>query len=31
VNELTAMLRRFAGDQAREAARDFARDAIAAA
>jgi len=31
MNELTAMLRRFAADQAREAARDFARQAIAAA
>ena len=30
MNELTAMLRRFAADQAREAARDFARSALAA-
>ncbi len=30
VNELTAMLRRFAADQAREAARDFAKAAVAA-
>jgi uncharacterized protein (DUF2336 family) len=31
VNELAAMLRRFAADQAREAARDYARTATAAA
>ena len=31
MNELTGMLRRFAADQAREAARDFARAASAAA
>ncbi len=30
VNELTAMLRRFAADQARDAARSFARSALAA-
>jgi len=30
-NELTAMLRRFAAEQAREAARDFARESVAAA
>ncbi len=30
VNELTAMLRRFAADQAREAARDYGRIATAA-
>ena len=30
MNELTAMLRRFAADQAREAARDYARAAVAA-
>lgn len=30
MNELAAMLRRFASDQAREAARDFARAAVAA-
>ena len=31
MNELTAMLRRFAADQARDAARDYARAATAAA
>jgi hypothetical protein len=30
MNELTAMLRRFAADQAREAARDMARGTRAA-
>jgi len=30
VNELTAMLRRFAADQARDAARDYARISTAA-
>jgi uncharacterized protein (DUF2336 family) len=30
VNDLTAMLRRFAADQARDAARDFAKAAVAA-
>jgi uncharacterized protein (DUF2336 family) len=30
MNDLTAMLRRFAADQARDAARDFARAAVAA-
>ena len=31
MNELAAMLRRFAADQARDAARDYARAATAAA
>ena len=31
LNELAAMLRRFAADQARDAARDYARTATAAA
>jgi hypothetical protein len=30
VNELATMLRRFAADQARDAARDFAKAAVAA-
>ncbi|HMN86038.1 MAG TPA: hypothetical protein PKA74_08650, partial [Bauldia sp.] len=31
MNELTSMLRRFAADQARDAARDYARARVAAA